>query len=144
MNFRSVSLNLTRRFRQIFFVCRLLFVVCLKTKSNLFPNNNLTVQTRNTVLSKQIFVIQRGKREYKHLLYPVNHLNQRKSPSATLVSKEIETDFRYVFFQKSFFPRSRKFPKVMRIGVLVAGSGESWGSSFRGRVRVLAGVCGGL
>ncbi len=117
--------------------------MCLKTKSNLFPNNNLTVQTRNTVLSKQIFVIQRGKREYKHLLYPVNHLNQRKSPSATLVSKEIETDFRYVFFQKSFFQRSRKCPKVKRIGVLVAGAGGSGGSSFRGGVGVCAVGCVG-
>ena len=40
---------------------------------------------------------------------PVNHLNQRKSPSAPLVSKEIETDF----FRRRFFSRSReKFPKL--------------------------------
>merc|ERR1712224_814859 len=35
-------------------------------------------------------------------------LNQRKSPSATRVSKEIETEFRSSFFQKSrFFPKGR-------------------------------------
>ena len=31
---------------------------------------------------EEVFVIQRGKGEYEDFLYPVNHLNQRKSPSA--------------------------------------------------------------
>ena len=88
-----------------------------RTESNLFfvePKqifpwrNNLTIQTRTTALSKQVFVPKRGKKKYQHFFYPVNHLNQRKSPSATLVSKEIETDF-----NRRCFSRSRgKFPKV--------------------------------
>ena len=45
------------------------------------------------ITSKQVLVPKRGKKKYQHFLYPVNHLNQRKSPSASLVSKEIETDF---------------------------------------------------
>ena len=66
----------------------------------IFPRiNNLTIQTCNTVLSKQLLVPKRGKKEYQHFLYPVNHLNQRESPSAPLVSQEIETDF----FSSSFF-----------------------------------------
>ena len=128
MNFRSVSLNLTRRFRQIFFVCRLLFVV---EPNQIFSRtNNLTFQTRKTVLSKEVFVIQRGKKKYQHFLPPVNHLNQRKSPSALLVSNEIETDF----FSSSFPPKSREVPEVADLsivcgwgGVLVAEVCESWG-----------------
>ena len=42
----------------------------------------------------------------------MNHLNQRKSPSATLVSKEIETTFR-----SSFFPKSRKVPEVADLSI---------------------------
>jgi hypothetical protein len=38
----------------------------------------------------------------------VNHLNQRKSPSAPLVSKEIETDF----FRRRFSKSREKFPKL--------------------------------
>ena len=37
----------------------------------------------------------------------MNHLNQRKSPSASLVSKEIETDF----FRRRFSRSRKKFPK---------------------------------
>jgi hypothetical protein len=37
----------------------------------------------------------------------VNHLNQRKSPSAPLVSKEIETDF----FRRRFSKSRGSFPK---------------------------------
>merc|ERR1711959_157167 len=47
-----------------------------------------TFEKRKTILPKQVVVIQRVKKEYEDFLYPVNHLNQRKSPSATRVSKE--------------------------------------------------------
>ena len=65
--------------------------------------NNLTIQTRNTVLSKQVFVPKRGIKKYQHFIYFISHLNQQNLPSATLVSKEIETDFnrRRRFFSKS-------------------------------------------
>jgi len=58
--------------------------------------------------SKQVLVPKRGKKKYQHFLYPVNHLNQRKSPSAPLVSKEIETDF----FRRRFSRSREKFPKL--------------------------------
>ena len=65
-------------------------------------------KTRKTVLSKQLFVPKRGKKKCSHFFLLVNHLNQRNLPSATLVSKEIETEFRSSFFQKSrFFPKGR-------------------------------------
>ena len=122
MNFRSVSLNLTRRFRQIFFVCRLLFVV---EPNQIFSRtNNLTFQTRKTVLSKEVFVIQRGKKKYQHFLPPVNHLNQRKSPSALLVSNEIETDF----FSSSFPPKSREVPEVADLSIVCGWGGVGCGS----------------
>ena len=57
----------------------------------------LTFQTRKTEISKQVFVIQRGKRENEDFLYPVNHLNRRKSPSAPLLSKEKLTILDRVF-----------------------------------------------
>ena len=44
----------------------------------------------------------------------MNHLNQRKSPSATLVSKEIETDFN----RSSFFPKSREVPEVADLSIV--------------------------
>ena len=69
--------------------------------------NNLTFQARTTITSKQVLVPKRGKKKYQHFLYPVNHLNQRKSPSAPLVSKEIETDF----FRRRFSRSREKFPK---------------------------------
>merc|ERR1711959_574048 len=43
-----------------------------------------TFETWKTTLQKQVFIILRGK-EYELFLYLVNHLNQRKSPSATLM-----------------------------------------------------------
>ena len=70
--------------------------------------NNLTIQTRTTVLSHQVLVPKRGKKKDRNSLYPVNHLNQRKSPSTTLVSKEIETDF----FRRRFSRSREKFPKL--------------------------------
>ncbi|CAL6302756.1 unnamed protein product [Bathycoccus prasinos] len=55
-----------------------------------------------------LLVPKRGKKKYQHFLYPFNYLNQRKSPSAPLVSKEIETGFNC----RRFFSRGReKFPK---------------------------------
>ena len=130
MNFRSVSLNLTRRFRQIFFVCRLLFVV---EPNQIFSRtNNLTFQTRKTVLSKEVFVIQRGKKKYQHFLPPVNHLNQRKSPSALLVSNEIETDF----FSSSFPPKSREVPEVADLSIVCG-----WGGCWLRKFARVGGVC---
>jgi hypothetical protein len=52
----------------------------------------------------------------------VNHLNQRKSPSALLVSNEIETDFS----SSSFPPKSREVPEVADLSI-VCGWGEIWG-----------------
>ena len=57
---------------------------------------------------------QRAKRKYQHFLYPVNHLSQRKSPSATLVSKEIETDFNR---SSSFFQKSPEVPEVADLSI---------------------------
>ena len=84
--------------------------------------NNLTFETRKTVLSKQVFVIQRGKREYEHFLWPVNHLNQRKSPSAPLVSKEKRTILNRVFSTKFVvFLEVTEVTKVTEVG-------GDWGS----------------
>ena len=95
--------------------------------NQIFPRiNNLTIQTRNTVLSKQILVPKRGKKKYQHFLYPVNHLNQRKSPSAPLVSKEIETDF----FRRRFSRRSREVPEVADVSIVCG-----WGVVKVGGVR---------
>ena len=58
-----------------------------------FSNNKPHFSSAYDITSKQVLVPKRGKKKYQHFLYPVNHLNQRKSPSAPLVSKEIETDF---------------------------------------------------
>ena len=44
----------------------------------------------------------------------MNHLNQRKSPSAPLVSKEIETDF---FSSSFFFQKSREVPEVADLSI---------------------------
>ena len=82
--------------------------------NQIFPRiNNLTIRTRHTVLSQQLLVPKRGKKKYQYFLYPVNHLNQRKLPSATLVSKEIETDF----FRRRFSRRSREVPEVADLSI---------------------------
>ena len=65
-----------------------------------------------------MLVPKRGKKKFQHFLYPVNHLNQQKSPSAPLVSKEIETDF----FRRRFSKSREKFPKLRTL-VSVAGGG---------------------
>ena len=61
-----------------------------------------------TTVRLQVLVPERGKKKYQHFIDFINYLNQRKSPSAVLVSKEIETDF-----NRRRFSRSReKFPKL--------------------------------
>ena len=132
------------RARYFWFAVLLLFFV--EPNQILSRINNLTIQTRTTITSKQVLVPKRGKKKYQHFLYPVNHLNQRKSPSAPLVSKEIETDFNRS--SSFFFQKSREVPEVTDlsiscgVGVAVAEVCESWGCSFCARVRVVAGVCG--
>ena len=42
-----------------------------------------------TTVRLQVLVPERGKKKYQHFIDFINYLNQRKSPSATLVSKEI-------------------------------------------------------
>ena len=107
--------------RQIFLLPSVWFVSSLSFWKR---NADLIPKTRKTVLSKQVFVPKRGKKKYQHSLYPVNHLNLRKSPSATLVSQEIETDFSRPRFSKS----REKSPK---------GRGRSWSSRRLGEfVRV--------
>ena len=72
--------------------------------------NNLTFENAYHGTSKtSIRNPARGK-EYEHFLSFINHLNQRKSPSAPLVSQEIETDF----FSSSFFQKSREVPEGSR------------------------------
>ena len=78
----------------------LLFLVCL-LDTNLLPNKYPHFSSAYDITSKQVLVPKRGKKKYQRFLYPVNHLNQRKSPSAPLVSKEIETDFFRRRFSKS-------------------------------------------
>ena len=50
----------------------------------------------------------------------MNHLNQRKSPSALLVSKEIETKF----CSSSFFQKSRKVPEVADLSIVCGWGGR--------------------
>ena len=80
--------------RYFWFDFLLLFVVCLfLLDTNLFPNKYPHFSSAYDDTSKQVLVPKRGKKKYQQFLYPVNYLNQRKSPSAPLVSQEIETDF---------------------------------------------------
>ena len=58
----------------------------------------------------------------------MNHLNQRKSPSAPLVSQEIETDF----FRRRFFPIVAEVPEVADVTIVAGGEG------VLGEVRELA------
>jgi len=75
-----------------------------------FSNNKPHYSNAYDDTSKQVLVPKRGKKKYQHFVYSVNHLNQRKSPSATLVSKEIQTDFNR---RRRFFSKSReKFPNL--------------------------------
>ena len=81
--------------RQIFFVAvRLVCFFPLFLETKRWPHS----KTRKAVLSKQLFVPKRGKKKCSHFFMFVNHLNQRNLPSATLVIKEIETEFRSSFF----------------------------------------------
>ena len=130
------SIFLCERARYFWFAVLLLFFV--EPNQILSRILNLTIQTRTTVLSRQELVHKRGKKRYQHFLYPVDNLNQRKSPSAPLVSKEIETDF---FRRRFFFQKSRKVPEVTDLSIscgwgwLVAEVYESWGCSCCARVR---------
>ena len=91
--------------------------------NQIFPRiNNLTIRTRHTVLSQQLLVPKRGKKKDQHFLYPVNHLNQRKSSSAQLVSKEIETDLKPILIVVVvFFPKSRKVPELADLSIVCGG-----------------------
>ena len=81
----------------------------------------LTFETRETILSKQVVVIQRGgKGEHEHFLSFVIRLNRRKSPSAPLVRKEIETNFKFVVF-----PKVAVFPEVTEVPIVRGGCGVS-------------------
>jgi len=70
--------------------------------------------------SKQVLVPIRGKKKYQHFLSFIIHLNQRKSPSATLVSQEIETDFFVIIFSRSrgSFLKPRKLLNVAEVRVV--------------------------
>jgi hypothetical protein len=112
------SIFLCERARYFWFAVLLLFFV--EPNQILSRITNLTIQTRTTVLSRQELVHKRGKKRYQHFLYPVDHLNQRKSPSAQ---------------------KSRKVPEVTDLSIscgwgwLVAEVYESWGCSCCARVR---------
>jgi len=69
------------------------FLSCVFQQLESFSNNKPHFSSAYDITSKQVLVPKRGKKKYQHFLYPVNHLIQRQSPSAPLVSKEIETDF---------------------------------------------------
>ena len=105
---------------QIFFCCRPFWFCCfplfLETKR--WPHS----KTRKAVLSKQLFVPKRGKKKCSHFFLFVNHLNQRNLPSATLVSKEIETEFR-----SSFSLKSRKFLR----GVMSSFDSRGWTQAIK-------------
>ena len=62
-------------------------------------------------------MLKRGKKKYYHFLYPVTYLNRRKSPSATLVSKEIETDF----FRRRFSRSRGSSRKVTDVPIVRGG-----------------------
>ena len=68
-------------------------------------NAGLTSKTRKAVYSQYLFIPKRGEKKCDHFFLFVNHLNQRKSPSAPLLSQEIESEHRFVFFQKSRYSR---------------------------------------
>ena len=114
-----------------------------------FSNNKPHFSSAYDITSKQVLVPKRGKKKYQRFLYPVNHLNQRKSPSALLVSKEIETDFN----RSSFFQKSRKVPEVTHLSISCGwgvvcrvSSLSSWRKCVLGVNEVAGGflgVCGG-
>ena len=92
-------------------------------------------KTRKAVLSKQLFVPKRGKKKCSHFFLFVNHLNQRNLPPATLVSKEIGTESRSSFFQKSseswlakvfFIRRTAFYPTCDYVRVPFEFSQETW------------------
>ena len=103
--------------RYFWFDLLLLFVVCL-LDTNLLQNKYPHFSSAYDGTSKQVLVPKRGKKKYQHFLYPVNHLNQRKSPSAPLVSQEIETDFFVVVF-----PERSRFSRKVADVTIVRGIG---------------------
>ena len=99
--------------RQMFFfgLTSSVFWSCVSSTIRIFSRINNLTSNAYDITSKQVLVPKRGKKKHQHFLYPVNYLNQRKSPSAPLVSEEIETDFRSsssFFFQKSRSSRSSR------------------------------------
>ena len=121
---------MTVRFRRIFLVCFVFLLFVVESNQSFSRRNNLTIQTRKIVLSKQVLVPEIDKRKYQLFFYSVNHLNQRRSPSATLVSKEIYTDFRFVFFSKVAFPRTLQ--RLRRLGFWLRGFARVGGVCFAG------------
>jgi hypothetical protein len=130
--------------RQIFLVWPppSFFRVSFGNESNLLPNNYPHYSSAYDDTSKQVLVHKRGKKRYQRFLYPVNHLNQRESSSATLVSKEIETDFfrrrRSRFSLRPRIPpghESRVLPLRDFARVLggVSSISSEWRSLFLGR-----------
>jgi hypothetical protein len=102
--------------------------VCLLTIRIYSRINNLTIQTRTTILQNKYSYLNAVKKKHQYFLYSVNNLNQRNLPSATLVSKEIETDFNSLIVVRFFFQRSRKVPEVADLSIScgwgVVGSGS--------------------
>merc|ERR1711934_864221 len=71
--------------RYFWFDILLLFVVCLLETNQIFSRiHKPHYSNAYDITSKQVLVPKRGKKKYQHFLYPVNHRNQRNSPSATL------------------------------------------------------------
>ena len=62
----------------------------------------------------------------------MNHLNQRKSPSAPLVSKEIETEFNRSSSSSFFSQRSREVPEVTDLSISFG-----WGGCCGNRIHNL-------
>ena len=78
-----------------------------------FSNNKPHFSSAHDITSKQVLAPKRGKKKYQHFFYSVNRLNQRKSPSALLVSKEIESRILIVRRRRRRFSKSReRFPKL--------------------------------
>ena len=83
-------------------VAVLLLLSCVFSTIRIFSRiTNLTFQARSTSLQNKYLYLNAVKRIINTFFCSVNHLNQQKSPSATLVSKTIEIDSVSSFFQKS-------------------------------------------
>ena len=103
----------SRRFfvsRRIFGLTSFFFLSCVVGHIKSFPEN-VTFKRARRYFSKQVSVPERGKKKYQHFVYSVNSLNQRKSPSATLVSEEKENRILIVVL---VFPEGRVFSRSRR------------------------------